>query len=68
MSKLKLIVKNYDVNANRIEDRDVLKYSDNRMRKLKKTAKNKDEFWQEFANNYDKTGRIRKQRLTFMTS
>ena len=38
------IVMNYNCNANRIEQYDVLKNRVDRMKKLKKTAKNKDEF------------------------
>ena len=44
MGKFNLFVKNYNCNANRIENYDVLKYQENLIKKLKKKCATKDEF------------------------
>ena len=44
MSKFSLFVKNYNCNADRIENYDVLKYQENLIKKLKKKCATKKEF------------------------
>ena len=44
MGKFNLFVKNYNCNANRIENYDVLKYQENLIKKLKKKCATKKEF------------------------